>query len=347
VSSTEPPHSRGDASNRPLLSVVCPVYFDEDGIAELYQRLSAAVLAISPPVDHELVFVNDGSTDASLERLKALTTDPRVRVIDLSRNFGHQLAITAGMDHARGDAVVVIDSDLQDPPEVIADMVEKWREGYRVVYGVRTHRSGETRWKLFTAKTFYRLVNRLSDTALPLDSGDFRLLDRQVVEVLREMREENRYVRGLVAWAGFRQYALPYQRDARFAGESGYTLRKQLQLAVNAVTSFSEKPLRLALQLGALVTSATALVALWIIVATLLQPERTVPGFGSLMVAILFFGGVQLLCLGAIGEYLGRVYREVKSRPLYIVAERVGFDQPVRATSSPPAHAPSTGRWLG
>jgi polyisoprenyl-phosphate glycosyltransferase len=312
-------------SDRPLLSIISPIYFDEDGIGELYRRLSTVVATIDPPVDHELIFVNDGSTDGSLDQLKALTDDPAVRVIDLSRNFGHQLAITAGMDNAAGDAVVVIDSDLQDPPEVIPEMVAKWREGYKVVYGVRTQRPGETRLKLLTARLFYRLLNRLSDTDMPLDSGDFRLLDRQVIEVLRDMREGSRYVRGLVAWTGFSQLALPYQRDPRFAGESGYNLRRLLQLAMNGITSFSERPLRVALQLGALVTCVSALLAIWII-ATTLWGGRGVPGFASIMVGILFFGGVQLLSIGVVGEYVGRVYREVKQRPLYIVNERVGFD---------------------
>lgn len=316
---------RPQAGDRPLVSVVCPVYFEEDVIDELYRRLKAALAAVEPPVEHELVFVNDGSTDRSLERLLALTDDPAVRVLDLSRNFGHQLAITAGMDHAAGDAVVVIDADLQDPPEVIGEMVARWREGYQVVYGVRTERAGETRWKRATAKAFYRLVNRLSDTELPLDTGDFRLLDRQVVDVLMQMREGSRYVRGLVAWTGFDQCPLPYEREARAAGESHYTARKMLQLAANGLTSFSEKPLRLALQVGTAITTLTSLFALWIVFSTL--RERTVPGFAALMVAILFFGGVQLLSLGVVGEYVGRVYREVKQRPLYIVRGSAGFDQ--------------------
>jgi dolichol-phosphate mannosyltransferase len=312
---------------KPLLSVVAPVYCEEDGIRLFYERTTRAVEAIEPPVDHELVFVNDGSTDDTLSVLRKLAEeDGRVRVVDLSRNFGHQVAITSGMDHARGDAVVVIDADLQDPPEVIAHMVDKWRDGYKVVYGVRTRRSGESGFKVLTAKYFYRLLNRISDTNLPLDSGDFRLMDKQVIAALCEIREENRYIRGLVAWVGFSQTGVYYERDARFAGESKFTVRRMLRFAADALTSFSEKPLRFATQVGLFVTACTLLLALWIIVSRVLTPEGSFPGFASLMVMVLFLGGVQLLSIGLLGEYVGRIYRESKRRPLYIVAERVNFD---------------------
>ncbi|HVF75637.1 MAG TPA: glycosyltransferase family 2 protein [Acidimicrobiales bacterium] len=312
---------------KPLLSVVAPVYCEEEGIASFYERTTRAVEAIDPPVDHELVFVNDGSTDDTLSVLRKLADDDsRVRIVDLSRNFGHQVAITSGMDHARGDAVVVIDADLQDPPEVIADMVEKWRDGFKVVYGVRTRRSGETGFKVLTAKYFYRLLNRISDTNLPLDSGDFRLLDKQVIQALCEIREENRYIRGLVAWIGFAQTGVYYERDPRYAGESKFTVRKMLRFAADAVTSFSEKPLRFATQVGLFVTTCTLLLALWIIASRVLSPQGSFPGFASLMVVVLFLGGVQLLSIGLLGEYVGRIYRESKRRPLYIVAERVNFD---------------------
>lgn len=312
---------------KPLLSVVAPVYCEEDGIRLFYERTTRAVEAIEPPVDHELVFVNDGSTDDTLSVLRKLAEeDGRVRVVDLSRNFGHQVAITSGMDHARGDAVVVIDADLQDPPEVIAHMVDKWRDGYKVVYGVRTRRSGESGFKVLTAKYFYRLLNRISDTNLPLDSGDFRLMDKQVIAALCEIREENRYIRGLVAWVGFSQTGVYYERDARFAGESKFTVRRMLRFAADAVTSFSEKPLRFATQVGLFITACTLLLALWIVVSRVLSPEGSFPGFASLMVMVLFLGGVQLLSIGLLGEYVGRIYRESKRRPLYIVAERVNFD---------------------
>jgi dolichol-phosphate mannosyltransferase len=312
---------------KPLISVVCPVHCEEAGLREFYERTTAAMEAVLPAVDHELVFVNDGSTDDSLAIMRKLCEeDRRVRVLDLSRNFGHQLAITSGMDNARGDAIVVIDADLQDPPEVIASMVDKWRDGFKVVYGVRTAREGETGLKLLTAKLFYRLLRRLSDTELPVDSGDFRLLDRQVVDVLKDIREENRYVRGLVAWTGFSQAAVAYRRDPRYAGESKFTMRKMVRFAADAITSFSEKPLRLATQLGLLITTGTLLLALWIVGSHLLYPSRATPGFASTMVVILFLGGVQLLSIGLLGEYVGRIYRETKQRPLYVVAERVNFD---------------------
>lgn len=309
----------------PLLSVVCPVFNEEDGLEELYTRVTAAVGAIAPTLRHELVFVNDGSTDESLEVLRKLAeTDARVRVLDLSRNFGHQAAITAGMDAALGDAVVVIDADLQDPPEVIGVMVGKWLAGDKVVYGVRRQRAGESRFKRVTAKAFYRLLNRLSDMPLPLDTGDFRLLDRQVVDVMCALREENRYIRGLVSWVGFRQSAVEYDRDPRYAGETKYTLRRMLNFATDGITSFSERPLRLSTGLGAITTVLTLLVGLWIVVGKLISPEQSVPGFASLMVVILFLGGVQLLTIGMLGEYVGRIYKESKRRPLYIVAERIG-----------------------
>lgn len=311
----------------PLISVVAPVFNEEDGVVEFYDRTTKAMEAISPPVRHELVFVNDGSTDGTLDILRKLAaSDRRARVIDLSRNFGHQLAITSGIDNARGDAVVVIDADLQDPPEVIADMVQKWRDGFKVVYGVRTQRAGENRFKLWTAKVFYRLLNRLSDTPLPVDSGDFRLLDRQVVDALCQFREENRYIRGMVSWIGFSQTAVEYARDPRYAGETKYTFRKMVKFAADGITSFSEKPLRVSIQVG-LVTCFVALaVALIIAVGKLLEPESALPGYASLMVVVLFFGGVQLLSIGLLGEYVGRIYRESKRRPLYFVSERLNFD---------------------
>lgn len=310
----------------PALSVVAPVFNEEQGLRDFHARTSAALAAISPPVRHELIFVDDGSSDASAEVLTQLATaDPCVRVIALSRNFGHQIAITAGLDAADGDAVVVIDSDLQDPPEVIADMVAAWRDGSRVVYGVRTRRSGESGFKLLSAKYFYRLLNRMSDTPLPVDAGDFRLLDRAVVRVLRDLREENRYMRGMVAWVGFRQTAVHYQRDARHSGETKYPLSKMLRLAADAVTSFSERPLRVALQMGLLLTLATFVLAGIVVIAKLLNPEQSISGYASLMVIVLFLGGIQLFTVGLLGEYVGRTYRETKRRPLYVVGERIGF----------------------
>lgn len=314
---------------RSLVSLVSPVFSEENCLEEFYVRASKALRSIQPAVDYEIVFVDDGSTDRSPTILRDLCQrDPAVRVIEFSRNFGHQVAITAGIDHAAGDAVVVIDSDLQDPPEVIPELVERWREGNQVVYGVRRARDGESSFKRLTAKAFYRLLNRLSDTDLPLDSGDFRLLDRQVVGELRKFRERNRYVRGLVAWVGFRQCSVEYDRAGRHAGESKYTLRKMVRLAVDALTSFSEKPLRLALKLGVAATMAAIVLAGWILLGKVLEPQSALPGFASLMVVVLLLGGLQLLCVGLIGEYVARTYLETKERPLYIVSSQVNFPPP-------------------
>lgn len=321
-----PPH--------PLVSVVAPVMDEEEGIERFYVRTAEAMDAIEPPVRREIVFVNDGSRDATLEKLRKIAAeDDTVRVIDLSRNFGHQIAITCGMDSATGDAVVVIDADLQDPPEVIAEMVDRWRDGFKVVYGQRRRRPGESATKLVTAKVFYRVLARLSDTPLPVDSGDFRLLDRQVIDALKEVREENRYIRGLVSWVGFSSTAVLYERDVRYAGSSKFTMRKMLRFATDGITSFSEKPLRIALQLGLLTTVVSGIAGLVILVQKLLDPQSQLPGYASLMSVILFFGGVQLLCIGLLGEYIGRIYRETKRRPLYIVAERIGA--PVEADPEP------------
>ena len=310
-----------------LVSVVGPVMNESEGIRLFYERTTAALEAVEPRLDHEIVFVDDGSDDDSVEIMaKLCAEDPRVRLLVLSRNFGHQIAITAGIDHAVGDAVVVIDTDLQDPPEVIPEMVQRWREGWKVVYGVRLQRPGESKFKLWTAKLFYRVMNRLSDVDLPLDSGDFRLMDRQVVDALKAIREENRYIRGLVSWVGFKQCALEYERDARYAGATKFTFRRMARFALDGITSFSEKPLRLAVQLGALTTVAAMLLACWIVVSKLVNPDDALPGFASLMVVTLFFGGVQLLSIGLLGEYTGRIYRESKRRPLYLIAERENLD---------------------
>ncbi len=308
------------------LSVVVPVYGSADILPEFHRRLTAALDALEPPIRRQIVMVNDGSPDASLDVLRVIAaTDPTVRVVSLSRNFGHQVAITAGLDHVTGDAVVVIDDDLQDPPEVIARMVEKWREGYQVVYGQRTKRSGESAFKRASAKAFYRFLGRMSETKIPMDSGDFRLMDRLVVEGLRGMREESRYLRGMVAWIGFRQCALPYERDARHAGEGNYTLAKLMELAVAGILSFSSKPLELSTRFGLAVTTFAFVAGAWVLAGKILNPNTIVSGWASVLIAVLFMGGVQLVSIGVLGSYLGRVFYETKRRPLYFVAERIGF----------------------
>ena len=252
----------------------------------------------------------------------------RDSLIALSRNFGHQAAITAGLDSAVGDAVVIIDDDLQDPPEVIAQMVDCWRRGNEVVYGVRVVRRGESVFKRASAKIFYRFLSLLSERPLPLDAGDFRLLDRKVVEVLKNMREESRYMRGMVSWVGFKQCPLKYERDARYAGKSNYSLRHQIRLALDGIASFSTRPLALSSAVGALVTVCACFVAVWLIVQRLVDPTSVLRGTTTVLLVVLFMGGVQLMTIGIVGTYLGKVFTETKRRPLYVTAERVGFDEP-------------------
>ena len=309
-----------------LLSVVVPCFNEEPALADTHQRLSQAL--DKDGFDYELIFVDDGSSDDTFAVLADLQAhDSRVRVLRLSRNFGHQIAVTAGLEEAAGDAVVVIDADLQDPPEVITEMVRLWRDGNHVVYGNRITRAGEGRFKLFTAKAFYRIMNRLSDTEMPLDTGDFRLMDRKVVDVLLRMPERGRFLRGMVSWAGFRQVPLRYEREPRRAGVSKYPLLRMIQFAMDGIISFSVLPLRL--------SALTGLVTIWLAIAGIivavvvrlfgLYDLRLGRGWASLFVAVLFMGGVQLLTLGVMGEYLGRIYTEVKRRPLYAVQERLGF----------------------
>jgi dolichol-phosphate mannosyltransferase len=319
--------------------VIVPVYFEEEVLAEFYARTKAVLAGLADQYDHELLFVNDGSTDRSLSLLQGLAAaDSRVGILDLSRNFGHQLAVTAGLDYAAGDAVVIIDADLQDPPEVIVEMLAKWQEGYKVVYGVRAKRDGESRFKLWTAALFYRLLQRLSDTKIPLDTGDFRLIDRQVADVVRHMHERTRYMRGLISWVGFRQFGLPYRRDRRFAGQTHYTVVHMIKLAMDGLTNFSEKPLFLAGYVGLLVTGLSLLLIAWLVIDKLLHPETLVTGWTSMLVAILFLGGVQLLSLGLLGQYIGRIFRETKGRPLYIVGQVFGPPRSPGGSESGPQH---------
>ena len=300
-----------------LLSVVAPMLNEEEIVEEFYARVCAALEG----VPFELVIVDDGSTDRTPEVLDRLaSTDPRVRVIYLSRSFGHQTAITAGLDHAQGDAVVMLDGDLQDPPEVIAQLLERWRAGSDVVYAVREERTGESRFKVTTARWFYRLINALSHIELQQNSGDFRLLDRRALEALRAMRERNRYLRGMTVWVGFTQSAVPYMRDARYAGETKYTVRKMLRFSLDAISSFSHVPLQAATVLGFLF-SFVAFLSIPVVIGLKVAGEY-LPGFSTITVVILLLGGIQLIAVGIIGEYVGRIYDEVKRRPLYFVRER-------------------------
>jgi dolichol-phosphate mannosyltransferase len=308
-----------------LVSVIVPCFDEGAVIRETHAHILSTLQRLDG-VKIEILYIDDGSNDDTLPILREIQGgDPRVRVVSLSRNFGHQIAVTAGLEHAAGDAVVLIDADLQDPPEVILQMVERWRAGVDVAYGVRTEREGETPFKRWTAKAFYRTLNWLSDVDIPLDTGDFRLIDRKVVDALLAMPERDRFVRGMVAWVGFRQEAVPYRRAARFAGTTKYPLKKMLRFASDGILSFSLIPLRLAVYMG---FAASALALLGILYALLLRlfTDVWVTGWTLLFIAVLFLGGVQLVFLGVIGEYLGRVYGEVKQRPLYLAKERLGFD---------------------
>jgi glycosyltransferase involved in cell wall biosynthesis len=316
-------------TERPRYSIVAPCYNEEEGLHELYTRVSEVM--DSTGESWEMVLINDGSRDRTAAIMRDLhASDHRVKIVDFARNFGHQLAVTAGLDHARGDAVVVIDADLQDPPQVILDMLQKWREGYEVVYAVRTHRKGESWFKEFTAKAFYRLIYRITDVNIPLDTGDFRLMDRKVVDAMNQMRERHRFIRGMTSWVGFRQTGVYYVREERFAGETHYPFRKMFKFALDAITGFSYLPLQMATYLGFVIAALSALAAVAVILARLLTGAVAAPfqGQATTLVFVLFIGGVQLITLGIIGEYLGRIYDEVKSRPLYVVREVVGFDEP-------------------
>ena len=317
-----------------LLSLVIPCYNEEEVIAETITRIKEFCSELVG-LETELIFIDDGSQDHTLSLLRAASTeDARVKVICFARNFGHQIAVTAGLDAARGDAVVLIDADLQDPPEVIHQMIAKWRAGYDVVYGTRIERQGESIFKRTSARGFYRLLNNLSDVPIPLDTGDFRLMSRIVVDSLREMPERDRFVRGMVSWVGFKQTAIPYKRAKRFAGESKYPLRKMLRFATDGILSVSTKPLQMSIGLGML-AACLALGGILYAIGMRIFTDIWVEGWTALMIAILFLGGVQLICVGILGEYIGRIYNEVKHRPLYIVEEYLGFtkDEPILSRS--------------
>ena len=305
-----------------LLSVVTPIFNEEGNVDELHARVEAALEG----VEFELIAVDDGSTDGTGARLAALAErDPRVQVITLSRNFGHQAAITAGLDSARGDAAVILDSDLQDPPEVIPEMIARWHEGYDVVHGVRGSRTGETRFKIATARWFYSLMVRLTELPVRRDAGDFQLLDRTALDALGTLRERSRFLRGLSVWVGFRQTDVTYEREARAAGETKYSLGKMLRFSFDAVSSFSNVPLQAATILG-FVFSIVAFLGIPIAIGFRIAGEF-VPGITTVLLVVLFLGGIQLITVGIIGEYLGRVYEEVKGRPLYVVQERLNIDE--------------------
>ena len=300
-------------------SIVAPIYNERENLPVLYQRVRDVMDSTGEP--WELVLVDDGSTDGSTDIISDLARqDGRVRPVIFARNFGHQIAITAGWDYARGDAVVIIDADLQDPPELILELAKKWKEGYEVVYAVRAEREGESWFKLWTASLFYRIIYQITDVKIPVDTGDFRLMDRKVVNVLRQMRERHRFPRGMSAWVGFKQVGVEYKRAARVAGETKYPFRKMLRLALNAITGFSYFPLQVATYVG-FICAGLAAIAIPIVIYMRVTGSQAFFGQATTLIAVLFLGGVQLICVGILGEYIGRLYDEAKGRPLYVVRE--------------------------
>lgn len=309
---------------RPDFSIVVPLYNESANVEPLLDRTLSAIGAVEGSPRYEIVLVNDGSSDDTLTEIRAqMRRRPHIVLVNLSRNFGHQLAATAGLEIASGDAVILMDGDLQDPPELIEAFLRKWREGYDVVYAVRRSRKGESRFKLVTARAFYRVIKRLTHVAIPLDTGDFRLMSRRAVEAVRRLPERHRFLRGMVSWVGFNQVALEYDRDVRYSGSTKYSLGKMLRFAVDGITSFSDVPLRFASYLGFVVSALAFIYAVIIVVDKTFNLRLAVytPGWASTIVAVTFLGGVQLMSLGILGEYLGRVYDEVKGRPLYIISD--------------------------
>lgn len=305
--------------SNPKYSIIAPVYNEHESLPELHRRMVEVMEKTGEP--WELVLVDDGSSDGSTEVIREMAKqDPRIRAVIFARNFGHQIAVTAGLDYSRGDAIVIIDADLQDPPEVVLEMIAKWKEGYEVVYAVRAEREGETWFKKTTASLFYRLIFKITDIKIPMDTGDFRLMDRKVVNVMNRMRERHRFLRGMSAWIGFKQIGLPYRRAARFAGVTKYPFKKMMKLALNAITSFSYFPLQLATYVG-FVSAAISIIAIPVVIIERLTGQQAFLGQATTLIAVLFLGGVQLMSLGILGEYIGRIYDEAKGRPIYITSE--------------------------
>ncbi len=304
---------------KPIFSIIAPIYNEFENIPELVKRIHEVMDSTNQP--WELVMVDDGSSDGSTDLIRELVAkDDAIRQVIFARNFGHQIAVTAGLDYSRGDAVVIIDADLQDPPEVILELITNWREGYEVVYAVRSEREGETWFKEFTASLFYRMIYRITDVDIPLDTGDFRLLDRKVVDVMGQMRERHRFLRGMSSWVGYKQTGVEYKRATRFAGETKYPFRKMLKFATDAITSFSYFPLQVAMYLG-FISAGFSILAIPVVIILRLAGSQAFFGQASTLIAVLFLGGVQLISLGILGEYVGRLYDEAKGRPLYIVSE--------------------------
>jgi len=304
---------------KPVFSIVAPVFNEIGSIEEFYKTIALVMQPLKQP--WELMLVDDGSTDGSTDKIRELAAnDSHVKPVIFARNFGHQIAVTAGLDYTRGEAIIIIDADLQDPPSVILDLIAKWKEGFEVVYAVRRKREGESWFKLFTASLFYRLIFRITDVKIPLDTGDFRLIDRKVVDILGQMRERHRFLRGMAAWVGFRQVGVEYDRKERFAGKTKYPFSKMFKLALNAITSFSYFPLQVATYLG-FICAGISILAIPVVIYLRLSNQGELLGQATTLIAVLLLGGVQLITLGILGEYIGRIYDEAKGRPLYIVSE--------------------------
>ena len=317
---------------QPTVSIIIPIYNEEENISELYHRLQSVIEQLDG--EAEVIFIDDGSRDNSLNLMREIyERDYRIKYISLARNFGHQIAVTAGLNNVTGKAIVVMDADLQDPPELILPMIEKWRQGYQVVYAQRLARKKESALKRFTAYAFYRILRRLADVNIPPDTGDFCLMDREIVDILNAMPERNRYIRGLRAWVGFRQTAIPFERDPRFAGKVKYSFAKSWALAINGIISFSRVPLKLATYLGMLSAAAALLMILLVLYWRLFDPASPLIGYTLITIALFFLGSVQLFCIGILGEYIGRIYEEVKGRPIYTVKEMRGVTSKERVSS--------------
>ncbi len=311
--------------NKPTYTIIAPIYNEVENIPLLYTRVSEVMAQTGE--SWEFVMVDDGSSDGSTEAILELKTqDEKVKPVIFARNFGHQIAVTAGLDYSRGEAVIIIDADLQDPPEVILDLIQKWKDGFEVVYAVRSKRVGETWFKLFTASAFYRLIQRITDVNIPMDTGDFRLLDRKVVQVLNGMREKHRFLRGMSVWVGFKQTGVEYERAERFAGETKYPLKKMIRFASDAITGFSYFPLQLAMYLG-FISAGISIISILVVIVLRLSGSQAFLGQATTLIAVLFLGGVQLISIGLLGEYIGRLYDEAKGRPLYITRENMEVEE--------------------
>jgi polyisoprenyl-phosphate glycosyltransferase len=317
----------------PRYSFIVPIYNEEDTLPELYRRLQSVMNSLDG--EAEIVLIDDGSRDRSLALIRELhLRDPRICYLSFARNFGHQIAVTAGLNFARGDAVIILDADLQDPPELIPEMARKWQAGYHVVYAQRIQRRRENWFKRLMAYGFYRVLRRLADVEIPTDTGDFCLMDRRVVDLLNAMPERNRYIRGLRAWVGFRQTAILFERDPRFAGDVKYTFRKSLSLAINGLVSFSRVPLRLSTYLGLFSAAIALLMVVLVVYWRIFAPNSPLTGYATITIAVFFLGAVQLISIGILGEYIGRIYEEIKGRPLYTLGEVGGFEA-TRDTTNP------------